>query len=747
MKKIFLFVLSSFSLISYASIASMTFELANHPLSVRCGMEMIYFQPSDEIILFGGSGRELYNDMWIFQNNEWKNKDVSDVKPNGKAGYGMCYNGSVLLVFGGYDASASLGESDELWSYDGKGWNLVVPETTNPAPRSGCAMTYDFIRNRLVLFGGRGEEFEYLNDTWEWDGSDWHQMNPATSPGPRDYARMVYFEPIGSVVLFGGLLAGDYDRRIWRWNGTDWQILPAGGDEAPEVYGHQLVFDSKEGRLILFGGEKSLVFMEDMWEWDGSSWSKIDITGEKPPLRKNHAMTYDPVNDRFIIFGGIDQAGDLLNDTWVFKDGQWTQIEPTHSSPCYRQEPVMAYDSVRDRTVLFGGRTQKGLVNDTWMWSGSYWTQFQSEHSPPAATFSRMVFDERRSQIVLTLRFDDEFKIWEWDGSDWRITVPAGDVPVDAGGYSLVYDSVRDVTVMFGGYIPYHTTNRLWEWDGTTWTTIDPDDSFPQPRVAHEVAFDCDRDRMVVFGGLIDHDDYYELTNETWEWDGYEWYYHRNKGSKPARRTDHTMVYDQSRRRTVMFGGFGSSMPYYSDTWEWDGFTWREITLETGPGEKWKQAAAYDSRRHRTIIFGGEGTDYSNDTWEYFNADTECCDTLGVTLELSQTTFHPGDSFACTATVCNNTGAELPDLPLFVLLEVMGHYYFGPTFSESVDTYLDGNPTYPENETEVDVIPPFTWPEGTGSFHGAYFNAALTDPDMTFLYGVMDSVEFGWETQ
>ena len=406
----------------------------------------------------------------------------------------------------------------------------------------------------------------------------------------------------------------------------------------------------------------------------------------------------------------------------------------------------MAYDSVRDQTVLFGGRTQKGRINDTWMWNGSYWSQLDSDQSPPAATFSRMVFDEQRNQIVMMLMYDEEFQVWEFDGTNWQLPESTKEGPEIANGFSLIYDSIRDSTVMFGGFSAGVASNKLWEWDGDAWTLIEPDSSFPQARVYHEAVFDFDRGRMVVFGGWIDRgEDNLDLTNETWEWDGNEWFYKRNKGSKPNRRDGHTLVYDNNRRRTILFGGAAYSRPFYSDTWEWDGVKWREITPETSPGEKWKQAMAYDSRRHRAILFGGEGTDYSNDTWEYYNADTECCDTLGVTLDLSQTEFHPGDPFSCTATVCNNTGAELPDMPLFVLLEIMGQYYFGPTFSESVDTYLDGNPTYPENETDVDVIPPFTWPEGAGSFHGAYFHAALTDPDMTFLYGAMDSVEFGWE--
>ena len=215
---------------------------------------------------------------------------------------------------------------------------------------------------------------------------------------------------------------------------------------------------------------------------------------------------------------------------------------------------------------------------------------------------------------------------------------------------------------------------------------------------------------FLVFGGYDDSAIIFGISDELWTLDGDGWNLMVPETTTPPPRSGCATAYDNSRDRMVIFGGRGDRFEYLEDTWEWDGVKWLERTPETGPGQKYYHAAAYDSRRHRTIIFGGEGIDYSNDTWEYYNADTECCDTLGVILDLSQITFHPGDPFACTATVCNNTGAELPDLPLFVLLE---------------------------------VIPPFTWPEGAGSFYSAYFHAALTDPDMTFLYGAMDSVEFG----
>ena len=55
----------------------------------------------------------------------------------------------------------------------------------------------------------------------------------------------------------------------------------------------------------------------------------------------------------------------------------WTQKEDI--GPSARFGHAMTYDSVRSRTVLFGGSSliggQVGSANDTWEWDGEFWTQ------------------------------------------------------------------------------------------------------------------------------------------------------------------------------------------------------------------------------------------------------------------------------------------------------------------------------------------------------------------------------------
>jgi hypothetical protein len=64
-------------------------------------------------------------------------------------------------------------------------------------------MAYDPGTGQLVLFGGN-DGSGVLADTWTWNGSDWAEQSPATSPPARSDASMAYDPGTGQLVLFGG---------------------------------------------------------------------------------------------------------------------------------------------------------------------------------------------------------------------------------------------------------------------------------------------------------------------------------------------------------------------------------------------------------------------------------------------------------------------------------------------------------------------------------------------------------------
>ena len=68
-----------------------------------------------------------------------------------------------------------------------------------------------------------------------------------------------------------------------------------------------------------------------------------------------------------------------------------------------------------------------------------------------------------------------------------------------------------------------------------------------------------------------------------------------------------------------MFGGSNGSTPYGSDTWEYDGTDWTDVTPSTGsPRGRHSSVMAWDAARGSLLMFGGSNgsTPYGSDTWE-----------------------------------------------------------------------------------------------------------------------------------
>ena len=252
-------------------------------------------------------------------------------------------------------------------------WTQQSPQTS-PAPRTDHAMAYDSAHGQVVLFGGRSSNGNPLNDTWVWNGSNWTQESPQTSPSVRFGHAMAYDSAQGQVVLFGGLsFLNEFSISLndtWVWDGSNWtQKSP---QTSPPVRSqHAMAYDSTHGQVVLFGGAgENERPVNDTWVWDGSNWTE-KAPQTSPPERYQHAMAYDSTHGQVVLFGGADENGAALNDTWVWDGSNWIGESPQVSPPA-RVSPAMAYDSGHGQAVLFGGKPAQGLVRltDTWTWEG-----------------------------------------------------------------------------------------------------------------------------------------------------------------------------------------------------------------------------------------------------------------------------------------------------------------------------------------------------------------------------------------
>lgn len=294
-----------------------------------------------------------------------------------------------------------------------------------------------------------------------------------------------------------------------------------------------MAYDAKRERIVMFGGGNVVTgITNETWEWDGKAWTLMANFG--PLLRHNHASVYNPDCGRVLIFGGEDDTDDtnskIFADPWEWNGKGWTELPDFGPAP--RRHTALAYDSVRKRTILFGGSDQPGM----------------DELLVP------------KDKVI-----EPDPRTWEWDGTGWSVRATNG--PRPRYGHAMAFDSARGRVVLFGGGYEEFTKGKkpekinrylgdTWEWDGRAWTQVS--DIGPAPRIWHSMAYDPERGRMVLFSGQIADPTKSAaevIPTDTWEWDGHLWSQVANIG--PGHWMLAGLAYDIAHHQMVLFGGVG----------------------------------------------------------------------------------------------------------------------------------------------------------------------------------------------
>ncbi|MCC6811805.1 MAG: DUF4215 domain-containing protein [Deltaproteobacteria bacterium] len=600
------------------------------------------------------------------------------------------------VIFGG--VASGILVSDETWEFDGYVWYRARPIASPPGRRE-AAMTYDSARDRVVLFGGRGLA-GLLGDTWEYDGITWVQRS-ASGPSPRTRVEMVYDSVRARVVLFGGQDLQD----TWEYNGVTgtWTSRSTVGQPPMRNDAFAMAYDATRQRVVLYGADSGARETWELYDPDGGGVQPINwientgagsppasdrirlayaggalgvisfgghhfmgsdlyfndvaiyapagyvwgITGPtaptatKPPARQNFAAFWDTTRSRLVVSGGRDQSAVLLDDTWTFSAGAWTEAI---RSPRPRMYPAMSYDSARGRVVMHGGQTGPlsfNLTNDTWEHDGDVWRNMNAPAGSTGRQVHQLVFDTKRGRTLLFGGYTQSissfnsgcFKsdLWAYNGASWTCVssksgADAG-CPVTPGpdaryGHAMAYDRDRDRVVLFGGATPTAgagswcgasnpartTLADTWEHNGTAWNPVTPLTTSPPARLHAGIAYDATRHRTVLYGG----NGYDTLT---WEFDGLDW---RSiaTATRPSGIVAPVLAYDSLRKRIVLYGGYDGVPALNDDVWEYDGSDWRRVVL-SGQAivARYGLGMAYDAWRRRLFVFGGfDGGGYNGET-------------------------------------------------------------------------------------------------------------------------------------
>ena len=273
-------------------------------------------------------------------------------------------------------------------------WTQLTP-STSPSSLPWSASAYDPENDQVVVFGGndgRGGS----TDTWVFDGESWTLLDLEVYPDLRLQAAMAYDRARGEVVLFGGgcdcaaLLYGD----TWVFDGAQWTELHP-DTSPPEVSGSRMAYDPREREVVMFGGQSEDGLSNETWVWDGRTW-RIQHPAVSPPARRSAGMAYSPRLGGIVLFGGQGESLERFGDTWLWKDGAWTEV-PDASGGLPRAGVAMA--TIGRRVVMFGGNP--GYSDETWVLGRDTWHERAKDLSPPGRHAAAMAYDSTRRRVVL----------------------------------------------------------------------------------------------------------------------------------------------------------------------------------------------------------------------------------------------------------------------------------------------------------------------------------------------------------
>jgi hypothetical protein len=278
-----------------------------------------------------------------------------------------------------------------------------------------------------------------------------------------------------------------------------------------------------------------------------------------------------------VIHSGRFENGTYSDGTWAFDydDNTWINLKP-QTSPPPRHASDMVYHEPTDQLILYTGADANGYpINDLWTFNSDLnnWTQLFPQTMPPANYFPIMVSIPSTNQILALISDTVTFsQLWIYNVAENNWTQSqALNMPVfgDWDRSSLVYLDDLNKVLLFG-------TEAVWEYfiNSDSWMKLDTTNN-PTNRKYTDMVYDNSIRKAVLFGGCdilrrtCDSDS--EVFDDTWifDYNTLTWTEIQSASPPPARYMDGNMVFDSVRNITLIYGSSDDSL-YFDDTWTLD---------------------------------------------------------------------------------------------------------------------------------------------------------------------------------
>ncbi len=307
--------------------------------------------------------------------------------------------------------------------------------------------------------------FDWVNES--------SRLGSHAGPGPRDFTEFTWDQAANTAILFGGDNGATIYGDTWTYApGWGWNLTTATGPTGRTLA--QMTWDSEDNYVLLQGGCAGSFAgcpqYVNTWSYTmAGGWTNQGADG-LTVSRTSAGLADDPADGYSMMFGGCTSwnfgvtppvCNALINDTWTFKGGTWTQLTPpTAPSPRYLSQ--MAYDPATREIVLFGGLVTGAsgnpiAVDDTWTYSAGTWTNVTGSAgtAPPPTAAGTLSYVSSVGGLVLfgggTASMSADGQSWSFVNGVWSRLHPET-APTPRLGASFATSFTGTGGVLWGGY-------------------------------------------------------------------------------------------------------------------------------------------------------------------------------------------------------------------------------------------------------------------------------------------------------
>lgn len=315
------------------------------PSMARSAHSMVWDSQDDQLLVFGGIDNQgnLLNDLWSYSpgNHKWTNltqhnPEVSDCSgsPVPRMNAAMVWDSinAQVLLYGGQSGSGNyLGD---LWAYSpsNNAWTALACTDNPPGARAGAGVAWN--GSQMLVLGGMGTSGP-LADFWAYTpgaNASWKQISINTPLGARAYPTMAWDSTNKQLFAFGGLKASKEVGDFYVYRPAEgWVGITATNDSPLPRQQATGTWDSKDGVFLLMGGWQANdnTTYSALWAYSPKQnawWQIVSLQNSNVtsiiPSRSASVMIWDSADSRAFVYAGAGTASkSSYGDLWMILPG------------------------------------------------------------------------------------------------------------------------------------------------------------------------------------------------------------------------------------------------------------------------------------------------------------------------------------------------------------------------------------------------------------------------------------------